>query len=135
MATSATKLRATDNGMALHQIGTISHRKMNETNVVVSMTHPSVDQVDAGTRSPTPDYGEPTSSRGRNKNKTPQVNEFDHTTHHMFLFLMSNQSFSPFLMTIYSLSCILKSYFLDWNILGGRKAFEIFKNIIFFRIK
>jgi len=68
MATPAAKLRPTDNGMALHQIGTITQRKMND----ISSSLPAsttIDQVDAGTRSPTPDYSEPRIPRGRKTNK------------------------------------------------------------------
>ena len=69
ITTSATKLRATDNGIALHQIGTISHRKINDISPSLP-TSTVIDQVDAGTRSPTPDYSEPRVSRGRKKTKT-----------------------------------------------------------------
>ena len=62
------KLRATDNGIALQQIGTISHRKMNDISASLPTSN-GIDQVDSGTRSPTPDYIEPRESRGRKKSK------------------------------------------------------------------
>ena len=89
-AASAPKLRATDNGLALQKVGTISNRKLNEqlsmrpskqTQQDRQHQHPMdapnghqqppvvVEVVEK--RSPTPDYNGSNRSRGRKKYKAP----------------------------------------------------------------